>query len=321
MHRFRLFLTAMVAASVTVPTAVMARVAYRHHTQTVPGHADFLAVDGNTVWAVNAGRVEQWTRDGMIAEVPIAHPCGSMAVADGSLWVADCSNGTLDRIDLKTARKLAIIHTGIANPKGETDVVAGAGSIWVASNAKGEISRVDPKTNMVSAKVKVAPDTFYLTFGYGSLWAASRPNNLLQKIDPRTNSVVTKTAVHKEPGFMAAGEGAVWVQEQGAGSVARINPRSGKVTGRVQVGKTLIWGDIDTGGGKVWLRTTANQIFVVIDPRTMKILARVGKASGSGALRYTPAGIWTTQHDLHTLTWWPDPRKIGRLPASSRNRK
>jgi len=115
----------------------------------------------------------------------------------------------------------------------------------------------------------------------------------------------------REPGFLVAGEGAVWVQEQGDGTVARINPDSGKVSGRVKVGKNLKWGDIDAGGGKVWLRTTDDQAFVVIDPQSLVIRARIGEPSGSGALRYTRAGIWTTAHDLHTLSWWRNPAKIG----------
>jgi hypothetical protein len=34
----------------------------------VPGFADFLAVDGETVWATNRGRVEQWSLKGKLAK-------------------------------------------------------------------------------------------------------------------------------------------------------------------------------------------------------------------------------------------------------------
>jgi hypothetical protein len=54
----------------------------------------------------------------------------------------------------------------------------------------------------------------------------------------------------------------------------------------------------------VWLRTTDDQMFAVIDPQTLEVVARAGKASGSGALRYTPTGVWTSAHDLQTLSWW-----------------
>lgn len=278
---------------------------------TVPGFADFLAVDGSSVWATNRGRVERWSKTGKLAEVAMTHPCGAMAVAFGSLWVADCKERTLNRIDLKTAQKTAVIATGIANPKGELNVVAGAGSIWVATDDAGLIARIDPATNAIAATIQVDPSTYYLAFGLGSLWAVSAVHQSLQKIDPRTNQVVTRTALGREPGFLVAGEGAVWVQEQGDGTLARIDPETGTVSGRVKVDETLKYGDIDAGGGKIWLRTTAGQTFVVIDPGTLAIKARVGAATGSGALRYTPKRIWTTSHDVHTLSWWKQPAKIG----------
>jgi hypothetical protein len=123
---------------------------------------------------------------------------------------------------------------------------------------------------------------------------------------------VFTTKLGKAPGFLTAGEGAVWVQEQGDGTLARIDPNSGAISGRVQIDKTLKWGDIDTGSGKVWLRTTLGQTFVVVAADSLAILARVGPAEGSGALRYTPAGIWTSAHDVHTLTFWPDQAAIGK---------
>jgi virginiamycin B lyase len=285
--------------------------AQEEHVLTVPGFADFLAVDGSSVWATNKGRVERWSKKRKLAEVAMTHPCGAMTVAFGSLWVADCDDHTLNRIDLKTARKTAVIATGIANPKGELNVVAGAGSIWVASDEKGVIVRVDPASNVVTASVRVDPGTWYLAFGLGSLWAVSAEHQSLQKIDPQTNAVAGRTPLGREPGFLVAGEGAVWVQEQGDGTLARIDPATGSVSGRVKVDETLKYGDIDAGGGKIWLRTTGGQTFVVIDPKTLAIRARVGKETGSGALRYTRKGVWTTSHDVHTLSWWKKPARIG----------
>jgi virginiamycin B lyase len=306
----RLWRTVIAAAGCAVIPAAAG--AQEEQVIAVPGFADFLAVDGNTVWATNRGRVERWSRQGKLAEVTMARPCGAMAIFRHALWVADCQDGTVNRIDIRTAQKMAVIATGIANPKGELNVVAGAGSIWVASDEKGMIARIDPRSNRVTASVPVTPGTFYLAFGHGSLWAVSNIGQSIQRIDPRTNTVVTTTALGREPGFLAAGAGAVWVQEQGDGTVARIDPRSGQVSGRIKVGENLKYGDIDAGGGKVWLRTTDEQTFAVIDPRSMTVSARVGNAAGSGALRFTRAGLWTSAHDVHTLTWWPEPAKIGK---------
>jgi streptogramin lyase len=299
-----------IAAGLALASA-SAAFAQKEQVLVVPGFADFLAVDGSSVWATNMGRVERWSKKRKLAEVAMSHPCGAMAVAFGSLWVADCKDHTLNRIDLKTAAKTAVIATGIANPKGELNVVAGAGSIWVASDDKGVIVRVDPASNSVTASIPVDPGTYYLAFGLGSLWAVSADQQSLQKIDPQINAVAHRTVLGREPGFLVAGEGAVWVQEQGDGTLARIDPATGDVSGRVKVDETLKYGDIDAGGGKIWLRTTARQTFVVIDPVTLAIRARVGKETGSGALRYTRKGVWTTSHDIHTLSWWKKPARIG----------
>lgn len=273
----------------------------------VPDFADFLAVDGDTVWATNRGRVEQWSTEGMLASVKMPRPCGTMAIFADSLWVANCEDANLYRINLDTAEVEAMIATGIANPKGETNVVAGAGSLWVPSDAEGKIARIDPETNEVIATVDVAPQTFFLAYGLDALWAVSSDGQSIERIDPATNKVTGTAELGKQPGFLAAGEGAVWVQEQGDGTVARIDPETVTVTGRIKVGDSLLYGDIDTGGGTVWLRTTDDQTFVAIDAETLEILARPGAAAGSGAIRYTPDGIWTSAHDVHSISWWSSP--------------
>jgi virginiamycin B lyase len=272
-----------------------------------PGFADFLAVDGESVWVTNRGRVEQWTVSGQRAAFEMPRPCGTMAVAEGSLWVANCTGGNVYRIDIAKAELQAIIPTGLADPRGETNVVYGASSVWVASDPAGKVARIDPATNAVVAEIVVAPETAFLAFGFGAVWAVSSKEQLLQKIDPATNMIVGTTPLGTQPGFLAAGEGAVWVQEQGDGTVARVDPASLAVTGRTKVGDNLKYGDIDTGGGAVWLRTTDDQTMVVIDPQTIAIRVRLGKAAGSGAVRYTPSGVWTSAHDNETISWWSAP--------------
>jgi virginiamycin B lyase len=282
----------------------------------VPGFADFLAVDGDTVWVTNDGRVEQWSPAGKRASAEVPRPCGTMAIAAGSLWVANCEDGEVWRINLATAAVEAKIATGLANSKGETNVVAGAGSVWVPSNPEGKVARIDPATNKIVATVSVTPETWYLAYGFDAVWAVSSEGQTLERIDPATNAVTGSVKLGDTPGFLAAGEGAVWVQEQGDGTVAKIDPASLEVAGRTKVGDNLKWGDIDTGGGAVWLRTTDVQTMVVIDPETLKIRARMGASVGSGALRWTPTGVWTSAHDNQTLSWWSPSAPATPAPAT-----
>jgi streptogramin lyase len=298
---------ALLLAAAFIPAAAHAE-APKPHVQVVPGFADFLAIDGDTVWTTNKGRVEQWSAKGKKAESPMGRPCGGMSIDFGSLWVADCPENAVKRIDIKTGKLLAVISTGIANQmEGELNTVTGAGSAWVGSEASGKIARIDPATNTVAASIAVAPGSWYLTFGLGALWAVSAKEQLLQRIDPATNMVTGTAPLGKMPGFLVAGEGAVWVQEQGDGTVAKIDPATMTVTARIKVGDNLKWGDIDTGDGKVWLRTTDDQEYAVIDAKSLAIIARVGKPVGSGALRFTKGGVWTSAHDVKSLSWWPKP--------------
>lgn len=279
---------------------------------SVPGFANFAEIDSrdNSVWINNESRVEHWSAQGKLGQIIMEKPCGAMVLVGSNLWAADCSNGTVNRIDTASLKITASIKTGLASP-GEFNIAYGDGSLWVPSDSKGVVSRIDPDALTVTARITVAPDTWYLVYGYDALWAASSTHTILQKIDPRDNSVVHKVVTGKEPGFLAAGEGGLWIQEQGDGTVARVDPVTGEINGRVKIGKALKWGEVTAGGGKIWLRTTEDQMFVVIDPKTLAIKARIGEQIGSGALRYVDAGLWTTEHDIDTMTWWPHPEAIG----------
>lgn len=285
------------------------KLAFDETVVKVPGFVDFLTVDGNTVWATNAtsreeGMVEQWSPEGLVASVKMDRPCGTMALADGYIWAANCPELSLYKIDTKSAEVAAVLETGLAEPRGETNVVSGAGSVWLPTDADGVITRIDPATNEILATVTVVPGTFFLAFGEGALWAVASEESLLQRIDPETNKVTGTVKLGEQPGFLTAGEGAVWVQEQGDGTVAKIDPQTLVIIARTKVGDSLLYGDIDAADGKVWLRTTEDQTFVVIDAATTEILARVGRAEGSGAIRYTPEGIWTSAHDVESINWW-----------------
>ena len=312
----RLFASTLVTSSLALascasepPPPDPGKIAFDEKIIEVPGFVDFLVIDGDTVWATNAtsreeGMVEQWSTDGLVASVKMPRPCGTMALAEGFIWQASCPELSVYKINAETAEIDAILKTGIAEPRGETNVVAGAGSVWVPTDAEGVISRIDPTTNEVIASVEVVPGTFFLAFGEGALWAVASGENLLQRVDPETNAVTGSVKLGEQPGFLTAGEGFVWVQEQGDGTVAKIDPEKLEVVARTKVGESLLYGDIDVADGKVWLRTTEDQTFVVIDVASTEILARVGRPEGSGAIRYSPKGIWTSAHDVESINWW-----------------
>lgn len=271
-------------------------------TVHVPGYPDFLAADGDDVWLTNTGRVEQW-RLGLttpVASVAVAEPCGAMAVASGSLWVADCSSASLVRIDLESNAIAAVLKTGLAEPKGELSIAAGAGSVWLLTDAAGVLSRIDPATNTVVATIRVKPGSFAAVFGFGAVWITNTDAGSVQRIDPATEAVAATIAVGPGPLFLAAGEGAVWSLNQGDGTVTRIDPATNAVAATIDAGVPGTGGDLATGAGRVWVRAKP-VLLSAIDPATNTVVERFGPPAGSGAVRVAGSRVWVTDHDTNTL--------------------
>jgi virginiamycin B lyase len=283
-------------------------------TLHVPGFADFLVADDDAVWTTNQGRVEKLQRDrpAPVAAVPVPDPCGAMAIGFGSLWVANCKDVSLYRIDLKATRVAAVIPTGLADPSGELSLAVGAGSVWLLTDEGGVLSRVDPQTNQVTERIKVAPYSYAAVFGFGSVWITNTgkttsASGFVQQIDPSTNRVVATIPVGPAPRFLAAGEGGVWTLNQGDGSVSRIDPSSNKVVATIPAGAEGPGGDIATGAGAVWVRAT-KVLLSVIRPETNRIVERFGPPAGSGAVRVAGKFIWLTAHDIKTVWILPELR-------------
>jgi virginiamycin B lyase len=286
-------------------------------TLTVAGYPDFLASDGQAVWATNEDRVEklQADRPGPVATARVPGPCGAMVVADGSLWVASCKELSVYRLDLGSGNVVAKIPTGLADATGELSLAAGAGSIWVLSSADGILTRIDIGSNEVVAEVRVLPHSYAAAYAFGAAWITnsgaleSSPGSV-QRIEPETNQVVATIPVGPVPRFLAAGEGAVWTLNWGDGSVTRIDPQTNQPVVTIPLGMEGGGGDIATGGGRVWIRGT-KVLLAAVDPTTNRVATIYGPPAGSGAVRVAGDLVWVTAHDTNTV-WvlrpapWPE---------------
>jgi len=282
---------------------------------TIPGYVDFLAADGRAVWATNEDRVEKLVADhpDPVMTIPVPGPCGGMVVADGSLWVASCKELSVYRLDVESGAVVAVVTTGLADATGELSLAAGAGSVWVLSGAEGVLSRIDVESNEVTATIPVSPNSFCAAFGDDAVWitnsapATGTSEGSVQRIDPRTNEVVATIPVGPQPRFLAAGEGAVWTLNWGDGSVTRIDPATNQVAATLALAMEGGGGDIDTGGGRVWVR--GNEVLLVsIDPATNEPTTVYGPPAGSGAVRVAGDLVWVTAHDTKTV-WVLQPTR------------
>ena len=278
-------------------------------TLKIPGSVDFLAADGAAVWAINLGRIEKLERGSAapVASALVPAACGVPAVGFDAVWVANCRDTTLCKVDPCSLRVVASVPTGLADPEGELSVAIGAGSVWLLTDRAGVLTRVDPQSNQVIARIAVAPYSYAAAYAYGSVWITNTGaphaigNGTLQRIDPETNQVVATIAVGPSPRFLAAGEGGVWTLNQGDGTVSRIDPSTNHVSANILVaGAAGGGGDIAAGAGRIWVRATTT-LLSVIDPRTNTVLEQFGPPSGSGAVRVAAGWVWVTAHDIETV--------------------
>lgn len=268
------------------------------------GYPDFLASDGKYVWVTNKGRIQKLSASSRLPllTVQIPDPCGAPVVAGGYLYTASCSTNSIYRIDCKTGKIAAVMHTGISDPEGEISLAYGSGSLWILSDSTGILSRIDVKSGRTIALVKVRPHSYCACFGFGSVWVTnSAQDGSVQRVDTNTNRVAATIDVGPMPHFIAAGEGGIWTLNQQDGSVSHIDPLVNKLVMTINCGLAGTGGDIATGAGKVWVRSKNGTALLSIDPVKDLITFKYGPLCGSGAVRVAGKSVWVTAHDIHTV--------------------
>ena len=266
----------------------------------------FLAADVDGVWIVSDGRIDKFIRGEPtpVVSALLDSPCGAAAIDFNAVWIADCKERAIHRINRFDGNRIALIRTGLADSRGLQRLATGAGSVWILSDAAGELVRVDPRTNAVSARIAVAPNSHAAAFGFGSVWISNARANTVQRISPRTNRVVATIKVGQLPGPLVTGEGAVWVLNTNDGTVTRIDPDINATAATIETGAAGGGGDIDAGGGRVWVR---GRVLSVIHPELNRVIARYGPDSSGGSVRVSADAVWVSATEARTLWTLPRP--------------
>lgn len=196
-----------------------------------------LAFTPEVVWIVNFGmdgdtviRIDPKT--GQISGAPIQTGRAplSLALGDGSLWVANHDAHTVTRIDLASNQVVA----NISVPSEPHRVAFGEGAVWVANWHINSVSRIDPQKNqIVGEPIPIGFHAGNMVAGLGSVWVTSdyrgpmdgAPEDVvLIRIDPATNQAVETIPLGGHPIDVEIAGDAVWVSIQGPNKILRINP-------------------------------------------------------------------------------------------------
>jgi streptogramin lyase len=223
----------------------------------------------------------------------VRKPCGGMASAFGSLWVAACGDGSLLRIDPKTSKIVATISSGAVNTSGS--LASTEDSIWMLTDLKTTLSRIDPDQNAAVGEFRVPAGCESLTSGEKALWLACPNENKVLRINPETNLVEKEIIVSAQPEALAIGANAVWVLCAKDGKIDRIDPKTNQVSKSINLDVPGAKGSIAYGDGFVWASVVGFPL-TRIDPEAGTVVQQFYGAGG-GVIATSPGAIWLTNPD------------------------
>jgi DNA-binding SARP family transcriptional activator len=196
-----------------------------------------VKVVANSIAVVDP-RTNEVVDDIRVGDYPTA-----VAAGNGSVWVGNGGDNTVQWIDAKTRR--ASFATAAQQP---LDLAVTRRALWIANGTSfatnpptggGTIERRGLRFG-ATRKIKVGPPetlnewwTVVTTDGR-SVWAGNSRTRAAVQLGPTTGRVVQRVS-DVGGGSIAIGYGSVWVAEYERNTVARIDPSSANVTARVPV--------------------------------------------------------------------------------------
>jgi YVTN family beta-propeller protein len=188
---------------------VSRRITATRHSLAGAGGA--VAVGGGAVWAVYSSadivKIDPIFNRRLGRDFAGRSPDGA-AFGEGSLWVANRADNTVDRFDPRRfgAGPAVVIKVG----HGPSGVAIGGGFVWVSNADDDSVSRIDPLTQSVT-RIPVGRSPRAVAYGAGAVWVADGGDGTIKRIDPRSGKVKATIHVGNSPSGIAVGEGLVWV--------------------------------------------------------------------------------------------------------------
>jgi YVTN family beta-propeller protein len=224
----------------------------------------------------------------LVAEIPVGNGPSSVAVGEGSVWVANALDRTVSRIDPETGGVVQRIDVG-GDPGG---IAAGAGAVWVANSLDGTVSRIDPQTNREVQAIPVGVTPTALAVVGGAVWVTSAEERSVTRIDVVRGRVVDRIATDALGRGIAVGGGSVWVTDESSRSVVRIDARRGSVVETVSVGNGPT--GVAFGDGSVWVANSLDGTVSRIDPGTNRVTAVIPVGEGPDGIAVGPGVVWVS---------------------------
>jgi YVTN family beta-propeller protein len=266
--------------------------------------------------------------------VPTDHGPDGITVANGRVWVANASAGTLQRFDaatgkpqgkpiavgrqpdnpvvaggavwvaLSSERAVARVEgrrvTKIAVGRSPQDLAVAGGKLWVANGADGTVTRIDLSSSQVSgAPIPVGKRPLGIAASGNTVWVTSYDEGTVRRLDAASGTQRgAPIRVGSQPRAIAAGGGTAWVTSRAGGTVTRL--RDGK---KVKVGGDPR--DLVVADGSVWVASARDGTVTRIDADSATAADPIEAGEDPIGIAVGGGSVWTTNFRADTVTRTP----------------
>jgi YVTN family beta-propeller protein len=133
----------------------------------------------------------------------------AVAVAAGSVWVANAEDATVQRFNPTTLTVVKTITVG----RRPTAVAPGEGALWVANAGDDTVTRIDLSTSSART-IAVGRGPTAVAVGARAVWVANTGARTVSRIDPATGEVAKTIELRNAPAGIAVADDLVWVTVQ-----------------------------------------------------------------------------------------------------------
>lgn len=196
------------------------------------------------------------------------------------------------------AESTTVATTSVAGITAQSDTAASA------SNGESNATTTASEQDIVRAgarEINITGD--WLSAGGGAVWLSDPQSGTIYRLDSDSGETVATVAVPQGPCAASDfGYGALWTATCDKAGLAKINPRTNRVSAHLAlpVGAVGEGGEASVGAGEgaVWLvvgdKRCESCSVDRVDPRTLRVVARIPVREGAAAVRVGGAGVWVT---------------------------
>jgi YVTN family beta-propeller protein len=271
-------------------------------TIALQGDPEGIAADEQAVWVAEYSNNSVVRIDLKTNTVAKRYPVGmrpvGLAVGEGAVWVTSNWADEVWTIDLKTDE---VRGSPIRVGRGPLDVAVGLGSVWVTNSGSGTVSRIDPRTRQVVATIPLGPEPIGVAVSNSVVWVTAFKDNRVWRIDPRTNRVIGQPiSVNRGPTTVIASPLGVWITSQPA-NLSRIEEIRNAVASTTTVGQSA--SGIAAVGRQIWVTDHLAGVVWRVDAATQKVI-EPSIPVGNRPLRLVVGGssVWVSNAGSGTLS-------------------